>query len=150
MTARRSHRLLMRAVPIGVAAILAGAYAWTATGMRPFTTPAYVATAVPVLGLAALVTPRRRGGRGRDPAPSGRRRGVRAALPALALLAAGVGLESLALALGGRSAAVPSLSTVVDHALVWHESRFVLFLIWLAVGLLPGARRARFRDGPGT
>jgi hypothetical protein len=51
-----------------------------------------------------------------------------------------VALESLALALGGRSAAVPTLSTVVDRALVWHLARFGLLCLWLAAACLPARR----------
>ena len=50
-----------------------------------------------------------------------------------------VGLEAVGLALGGRSAGVPTLSTVIDHALGRHGVRFVLFLGWLAVGWAPVA-----------
>jgi hypothetical protein len=52
-------------------------------------------------------------------------------------------LEVAGLALGGRSSAVPTLSTVVDHALAWHAVRFVLFLAWLALGWAPVVRQAR-------
>jgi hypothetical protein len=45
-----------------------------------------------------------------------------------------VGLEIVALARGGRSATVPTLSTVVDHALAWHLARLLLFAGWLLIG----------------
>ena len=44
------------------------------------------------------------------------------------------GLEAVGLALGGRSADVPTLSTVVDHALGWHLTRLLLFVGWLLIG----------------
>ncbi len=114
------------------------AYAWWATGVAPFTTGAYLAVALPVAGLvvAALVLPAPP--RWRRPAD----RPWYRALPWIGLLAVAVAIETAGLALGGRSTGVPTLSTVVDHALAWHAVRFVLFLAWLALGWAPVARQA--------
>ena len=54
----------------------------------------------------------------------------------------GIGLEGVGLTLRVGSAEVPTLSTVVDHALVRHGHRFVLCCGWLAVGWVPALRAA--------
>jgi hypothetical protein len=120
----------------GAAAV--GVYAWWASGLAPFTVWSYVAIAVPVAGLAAaaLILPRRT----RSTTPGSKRRPRGAAVPWIFLAAVAVCLECAALALGGRSSTVPTLSTVVDHALTRHGVRFVLFLVWLAVGWAPVLR----------
>jgi hypothetical protein len=52
-------------------------------------------------------------------------------------------LEGLGLALGGRSKTVPTLSTVIDHALAWHALRLILFCGWLLIGSMPVIQIAR-------
>jgi hypothetical protein len=106
-------------------AVIAVGYAYLATAPRPFTDPAYLAVAVPVvlLGIPAVL---RRG-------PRRPRVHVARAWPWFALVALAVALESVGLALGGRSPSVPTLSTVVDHALAGHIVRAVLFCGWLAL-----------------
>jgi len=115
---------------LGVAAAVV--YAWWATGQLPFTAAATVAVGIPVAGLVALAVVRRPTGTGgREPLRPG------AVLPWAGLLAAAVVLEIVGLALGGRASGVPTLSTVVDHALTWHASRWALFCAWLAAGAAP-------------
>jgi len=127
---------LLGFVGIGVAAAI---YAWWATGVPPFTLPAYIAVGLPALMLlvAAII----------GPAP-GRVEAISATLPGAAsmpqrvfpwviLVVLAVSLEGLGLALGGRSQAVPTLSTVTDHALFRHVVRFILFCAWLAAGWAP-------------
>jgi hypothetical protein len=116
---------------VGVAFAL---YAWWATGQPPFAARAYLAIAVPAAALAVAVVAR--GRRAADPAPISRR----GALPWLLVLVAAAGLDGVGLALGGRSPDVPTLSTVVDHALRWHGVRFALFCGWLALGWWPVLR----------
>jgi len=122
-------RSALGVVPAAVA--LAG-YAYWATEQPPFGALAYVAAGLPVLVVAwAMLF----GGRGRLVArrsllaPATRR-----AWPWLLIAAAMAGLEAVGLALGGRSADVPTLSTVVDHALGWHLTRLLLFVGWLLIG----------------
>jgi hypothetical protein len=55
-------------------------------------------------------------------------------LPWATVVAVALGLEVAGLALGGRSRDVPTLSTTVDHLLVTHEGRCLLYLWWLWVG----------------
>lgn len=43
-------------------------------------------------------------------------------------------LECAGLALGGYSSSVPTLSTTLDHLLVNHWGRWVLFVAWLWTG----------------
>ncbi|MGH9098038.1 MAG: hypothetical protein ACRDWB_11510, partial [Acidimicrobiales bacterium] len=78
---------------------------------------------------------------------------LRSVFPWVVFGALAIGLEGLGLALGGRSSGVPTISTVVDHALAWHGLRFVLFAGWLAMGWVPAIRgasgvRGRQRGGP--
>ena len=124
-------------------AAAAAGYGWWATGVRPFTTAAYLAVAVPVVVVAGTGW---WSGRHRLPAPPPVP-GLRGAAPWLALALAGLGLEIAGLALGGRSPRVPTLSTVVDHALAFHATRLVVFAAWVALGLallrLRGRRRPR-------
>jgi hypothetical protein len=129
----------MRAVPIAVVAAAGGAYAWWATGVAPFQTSSYVTVAIPALlvGAAAFVPRRVRRQSGDAPSTPG-------ALVWAALLVAAAGLEAAGLALGGRSARIPTLSDVVDHVLRWHGERFVLFALWLVLGALI-VRSARHR-----
>ena len=103
-----------RLLGLVVGGAAACAYAWWATGLAPFTTTATVAVAVPVLGfgVAAVATWPSRGAP--PPWPGWAR-----AWPWAVLVVLAVGLEVVGLALGGRSAGVPTLSTVVDRALAW-------------------------------
>jgi hypothetical protein len=143
---------------VTVAAV--AAYAWWATGVTPFTRAAYVAVGIPV----ALVAVGTAVGARRDASMSVTRSpatgtSVGAALPWAALGGLALTLELVALALGGRSHTVPTLSTVVDHALSRHPVRFVLFSAWLALAgvplaLMPLMRRCSGRGseplpGPG-
>ncbi len=116
------------------------AYAGWASGVVPFTWRAYVAVGVPVLVATAAVV--RGGWHGAAPGPTRTDPGPswRALVPWAALAAVAAGLEAAALALGGRSATVPTLSTVVDRALVWRLVRFALFCVWLAPVLMPALR----------
>jgi len=126
---------LLGLVGIGVVAAI---YAWWASGVPPFTPRAYVAVGLPALVLlaAAIIGPtsRRAGAISATlPGPPHRPR----VFPWAILLVLAISLEGLGLALGGRSQAVPTLSTVIDHALSRHAVRFALFCAWLAVGWAP-------------
>ncbi|HXQ90687.1 MAG TPA: hypothetical protein VN768_03945 [Acidimicrobiales bacterium] len=141
--ARKSTRVRLWGAT--VAAVAVAAYCWWSTGLRPFTVPAYAAVGLPVVALAVVAAATRGAWRrathgsapGRTKTPN---LGLRRVLPWTVLLAAAAGLEGAGLALGGRSSSVPTLSTVVDHALAWHVVRFVMFAAWLAVGFAPTIR----------
>jgi hypothetical protein len=107
------------------------AYGYWATGRAPFGASAYVAVGIPIALAAAAVLV--------GPAWSTPRRmaalvTVRSTWPWLLIAGLMVGLEAVGLALGGRSATFPTLSTVVDHALAWHLARLLLFTGWLLIG----------------
>jgi hypothetical protein len=126
---------------VGTASVLATAvFAWWATGVPPFTLGAYVAVGIPVGLVGAMAFGRRPAATGGIAPRGGDGAGLRGAYPWLILAVASVGLECTALALGGRSTTVPTLSTVVDHALGWHGIRFLLFCGWLAIGCIPALR----------
>ena len=142
--------VLLRAAGVAGAAGSA-AYAWWATGLQPFTTSAYVAVGLPVALLTVVAGVGLPGSRVEAGAGAGAGAGaavdargvgalqLRSTFPWVLLILLAVGLEAVGLALGGRSAGVPTLSTVIDHALGRHGVRFVLFLGWLAVGWAPVA-----------
>ena len=107
------------------------AYGYWATGRAPFGALAYVAVGIPIALAAAAVlvgpgwsTPRRA-----SPPVT-----VRSTWPWLLIAGLMVALELVGLALGGRSATFPTLSTIVDHALAWHLARLLLFAAWLLIG----------------
>jgi len=124
------------------------AYAWWATGIAPFSAPSYVLVAVPVAALVGsyatmgALSPHRG-----DIERHYRRRAADATLknvsPWLCLLGVAIALESVALALGGRSRSVPTLSTTADHLLVTHLDRWLLFVAWLGVGAMALIRLAQ-------
>jgi hypothetical protein len=125
-----------RPTPAVVGIVLVAAYAWLATAAHPFTGWAYIAVAIPVaVTLAFYVV---RGGFSEPGATNYYRQrslGVsRAATPWWGLFTAALALEIAGLALGGRSKDVPTLSTTVDHLLVAHWGRWLLFLWWLWIG----------------
>ncbi len=137
-------------------AAAAALYSWWATGVSPFTVAAYVAVGIPAVLLLAvgvadsLTGPRGQhdpdrgldGGLGAGPPVTRGALQLRRTFPWLLLVLAAIVLEATGLALGGRSETVPTLSTVVDHALAWHVVRFVLFCGWIAVGWSPLMRAA--------
>jgi hypothetical protein len=117
-------------------------YAWFATGVRPFTAPAYLFIAIP--SLAALLLYASFGGFSTnrvDVADYYRHRSLhatwRSVAPWIAVAVLAIALETVGLALGGRSPHAPTLSTTVDHLLVDHWERCVLFVVWIAVGARP-------------
>ena len=119
------------------------AYGYWATGQTPFGVSDYVAVGIPIaLAVAAVLiwpsrsAPRRSESFGR----------LGSAWPWLLIAGLMLGLEVVGLALGGRSATFPTLSTVVDHALAWHLARLLLFAAWLLIGWsLFGVRRPERR-----
>lgn len=126
------------------------AYAWWASGVRAFTTTAYVLVAIPsLLALATYVSLGGLSPRRRDVTRyyHERAEGVsfKGVVPWLVVLVLAIALEVVGLALGGRSHEVPTLSTTVDHLLVWHWGRWLLYVAWLAVGVVPIIRLWQFR-----
>ncbi|MGC1420355.1 MAG: hypothetical protein WA786_09610 [Acidimicrobiales bacterium] len=131
-----------------VPALAVAVYAWWASGVAPFTTLAYVlvavATACVAAGYGALgaLSPQRhdiaRYYRLRAEDPSFARWAPWMAVVMLALT-----LEIVGLALGGRSATVPTVSTMLDHLLLFHWSRAVLYFLWFSVGIWPIVRLSR-------
>jgi hypothetical protein len=144
-----------RHVGAAIVAVASGAgYSWWAAGAAPFTITAYAIVGVPALALGLLY-----GAWGgwsahrpeiaaayREAAGTHARHGV---VPWLVLMAAGLTLEGLALALGGRSPAVPTLSDLVDHVVTHRLLRATGFFAWLALGaetLVTPARRSAGRQ----
>ncbi len=116
-------------------------YAWFAAGVHAFSALAYTFIAVP--SFVALVLYGLLGGFSSERAVADYYR-TRAADTSWANTAGWIGiavlaavLEIIGLALGGRSPTVPTLSTTVDHLLVEHWERCLLFVAWIAVGTNP-------------
>jgi hypothetical protein len=135
---------------VTIAAAITLAYAWWITGIASFTWLSYTLIAIPCLVAVALYaasgaySPRRT-----ETAPF-YQRGERgpsrvSVVPWLVVFFFAVVLEAVGLAHGGRSKEVATLSTTVDHLLVTHAGRGVLFLAWLAAGATPLWRRWRRR-----
>lgn len=136
----------MKRVALG--AVVAIAYAWWAAGVAPFSALAYGLVAAPCLvAVAAFAGEGGFSTRRHDLAAHYRSRAagatIASAAPWLSVLGAALALEVWGLVLGGRSAAVPTLSTVVDHLLATRVERAILYVLWLAVGALPVAGLAR-------
>ena len=119
-----------------VGLVIVAAYAWLATNAHPFTPWAYVAVSISVI--VTMVFYFQRGGFSEPDATNYYRRRslgtVRHQVPWWGLFTAALALEIVGLALGGRSKDVPTLSTTVDHLLVAHWGRWLLFLWWLWIG----------------
>ena len=107
-------------------------YAFWATAQPPFGGSAYIAVAIPVAFVVAALLVRRGGWSAARRAP--RVVTVAGAWPWFLIGGLIAGLEAAGLALGGRSATVPTLSTVIDHTLAWHVVRAALFVSWLLLG----------------
>jgi hypothetical protein len=128
-----------------LSAAAAALYAWFATGLAPFSDAAYATLGVPAV--TALLLYGVFGGFSTSPGIASyyRSRGTSVrVLPWIVVVAAALGLEIAGLALGGRSKDVPTLSTTLDHLLVTHAGRFLLYLWWLWVGartIVPLARQ---------
>jgi hypothetical protein len=135
-----------------VVALAGLAYAWGASGVAPFTTLAYVLITIPSALMIAIyislgaLSPRRH-----DVTQYYQRRAEGATLrnvaPWLVVLLLALALEVVGLALGGRSSSVPTLSTAVDHLLIYHWERWLLYVGWLSVGALPLFRLWHSRTG---
>jgi hypothetical protein len=132
-------------------ALLVIAYAGFASGVKPFTTLAYVLVALPSLAIVVMysvqrgLTPSRDDVRNYYVARSNDA-SLTNVVPWLSLFALAVALEVVGLALGGRNKTVPTLSTTVDHLLVTREGRWLLYVLWLSVGIGPLLRLWQHRD----
>jgi hypothetical protein len=119
-----------------VAGLIITAYAWFATGTHPFTARGYAAVSILVVVTVAFYVAR---GGFHEPGATNyyRRRSLgtsRTSTPWWGLFLAAFALEIVGLAHGGRSKDVPTLSTTVDHLLVAHWGRWLLFLWWTWIG----------------
>jgi hypothetical protein len=102
------------------------AYAWWATGLRPFTRPALAA--VFAAGALTIVAGRRLP---RGDHPSGDGRGVAGWVVLFAVL----GLWELAAYVQHPRAQHPTLSSLAGAALDSHPARAAAFVAWVAAGL---------------
>ena len=107
-------------------AVVAVAYAWVTTGLRPFTLPALVATLAG--GLVVILA----GGRRTAPVPS--RAPVPGAWVWLALGGAAAVWELQAFLQHPRSAH-PTISSLMNNVMHNHVSRAGAMLVWLAAGI---------------
>jgi hypothetical protein len=136
---------------VAVVVLVGVVYAWWASGVAPFTTLAYVLVAIPsLLALSVYVSlgalsPRRKDVR-RYYHERSKAVTLKSVAPWLVVLALAIVLEVVGLALGGRSHDVPTLSTTVDHLLVWHWGRWLFYLAWLFSGVTPVFRLWQFHE----
>ncbi|MFY9782334.1 MAG: hypothetical protein WAK12_02200 [Acidimicrobiales bacterium] len=149
MSTASNSAFLHRVAHVIAVALVIG-YAWFATGVTPFHTLSYVVVAIPSLIVAGLyVFYGALAGDASGASRYYRQRSLGASLsssmPWLVVLVGAIALEVVGLALGGRSKSAPTLSTTVDHLLVTHWLRCVLFLAWLAVVALPLRRLHQHR-----
>ena len=107
-------------------AVLTVAYAWVATGFRPFTLPSLVATVVG--GLVVILVG------GRLSAPVASRAPLRGTWVWLALGSAVAAWELQAFLQHPRSAH-PTISSLTNNLMQNHVSRAGAMLVWLAVGV---------------
>ena len=121
----RAPRASWRVVAVVAAAL---AYAWVASGLRPFSHPEAVAVGIPIIaaGIATLRLARR----GPHAAAPESRRGV---LVWRGLLAAFLIWELISYRSSPRED-FPTFSSVTDTIMSTHPGRFALFAIWLAIG----------------
>ena len=106
--------------------VAAGAYAWWAAGLRPFTWPALVA--VGVAGAATITL----GSRRRRPFEP-RSHDFKGALVWAIVFGLLVGWE-LAAYLQHPRADHPTLSALADRVIDWRPARALAFLGWIALG----------------
>ena len=135
-----------------VVVVVAVAYGWWDAGVRPFTWQSYVLIAFPIAVVIGCYisdgsfarTTRRELLSTQDGSAFGSRQSAWWAIIVFAVL-----LEAWGLALGGRSSAVPTLSTTLDHLLATRVERTIVFVVWLACGASPllQSRRPRVERG---
>ena len=106
--------------------VLTVAYAWIATGLRPFTLPALVATLAG--GLVVILVG------GRLSAPAAAREAVRGAWVWL-VLGSAIALWELQAFLQQPRSAHPTISSLTNDLLQNHVSRAGAMLVWLAAGV---------------
>lgn len=117
-----------------VVAVLFAAYAWFASATRPFTVPADVTTAVPIVGMVVVWALQRL----RPDGPWRRLPGNRppaggTALPWIAIVLVLVGTE-LASYFGGSRPTHPTLSSLGDTVFQWHAAKAAVYFVWLSLG----------------
>jgi hypothetical protein len=125
-TMERDHRRLERRLACALLLVGVLSYAWWATGFRPFSRGALLATAGAGLVTIALGTRRRLS----PPPPRG---GVGVSL--WGLLAGTLATWELASFIQHPRAQHPTLSSVANRALADHPARALGFVIWLGVGV---------------
>ena len=112
-------------------AIAVGAYAWWATGLRPFTTPSLLAV---VLAGVVTIAAGRRWRRPTVVTPDEGR------LAGWAVLALTLAVWELAAFLQHPRADHPTLSSLADALLDTHAARAAAFVVWVAAGLVLARR----------
>ena len=120
------HVRLGRSAGLALGVVGVVAYAWWATGLRPFTRPVLAATVSAGLVVIAVGASRRL------PAPADRRTGRAAVWGALLAVLAAWEVASF---LQHPRADHPTLSSLLDSVLADHPARALAFLVWLSVGV---------------
>lgn len=118
-----------------VVVLAAAAYAWFAAGTKPFTVPADVTTAVPLVLMAAVyVLQRIRPGTGpwRRLDDAGHPPAGGTAVPWIALVVLLVGSEVASFVAGPR-ATHPTVSSLTDTLFRWQAAKAAVYFGWLSL-----------------
>ncbi len=125
---RDRRKRFFRLAATGTAMVLAGAYAWWATSLRPFTSAALGATAA--ASAAAVVAGLRREG----PQEGRRRDQRRGGTGAWLVLVGALGAWELVSFLQHPRADHPTLSSLANSAFRSHAVRTLAMVVWMALG----------------
>ncbi len=122
-----------RPAALAGAAVAGAVYAWFASATTPFTVPADVTTALPLLGMVAVVALQRLlpAGHVWQRLPADRPPEGGTAVPWIVLLALLLVPEGVSLLSGGARSSHPTISFVTDTVFRWHAVKAAVYLLWL-------------------
>lgn len=116
-----------------VAVVATAVYAWFASATTPFTVPADVMTAVPLLGMVVVVALQHIGGAGHvwRRLPADRPPDGGTAVPWIVLLVLLAVPEGASLLVAGPRSSHPTISSIADTVFRWHAVKASVYFLWL-------------------